>query len=205
MKKKRAIANKEAQAKKKQAIFNIAIDTAQAVVATLAKTPPPAGLPLAALVATLGGIQIALVNSQEVPQFYKGTDNAPEGIAWTQEKGREIIADKSGKIKSYGSDKGAQLTYLNKGDKVFTAEKSAMMFNENLNSILTSNGIDMPKIQINNQAITDAQINRIVDTINDKEGVQIYNDGINIIMKRKKANQLVEIANRRISFIGKSI
>ena len=202
---KRAIANKEAQAKKKQAIFNIAIDTAQAVVATLAKTPPPAGLPLAALVAILGGIQIALVNSQEVPQFYKGTDNAPEGIAWTQEKGREIIADKSGKIKSYGSDKGAQLTYLNKGDKVFTAEKSAMMFNENLNSILTSNGIDMPKIQINNQAITDAQINRIVDTINDKEGVQIYNDGINIIMKRKKANQLVEIANRRISFIGKSI
>jgi len=79
------------------------------------------------------------------------------------------------------------------------------MFNENLNNLLVNNGIDMPKIQINNQAITDAQINRIVDTINDKEGVQIYNDGINIIMKRKKANQLVEIANRRISFIGKSI
>ena len=202
---KRQIANKEAQAKKKQAIFNIAIDTAQAVVATLAKTPPPAGLPLAALVATLGGIQIALVNSQEVPQFYKGTDNAPEGLAFTQEKGREIITDKSGKIKSYGSDKGAQLTYLNKGDKVFTAEKSAMMFNENLNSILTSNGIDMPKIQINNQAITDAQINRIVDTIANKEtaNLNIDKSGLNFYVSNGHSTK--QRMNNRVNFKGKSV
>jgi hypothetical protein len=202
---KRAIANKEAQAKKKQAIFNIAIDTAQAVVATLAKTPPPAGLPLAALVATLGGIQIALVNSQEVPQFYKGTDNAPEGLAFTQEKGREIITDKSGKIKSYGSDKGAQLTYLNKGDKVFTAEKSSMMFNENLNSILTSNGIDMPKIQINNHAITDAQINRIVDTIANKEtaNLNIDKSGLNFYVSNGHSTK--QRMNNRVTFKGQSV
>lgn len=202
---KRQIANKEAQAKKKQAVFNIAIDTAQAVVATLAKTPPPAGLPLAALVATLGGIQIALVNSQEVPQFYKGTDNAPEGIAWTQEKGREIITDKSGKIKSFGSDKGAQLTYLNKGDKVFTAEKSAMMFNENLNNLLVNNGIDMPKIQINNQAITDAQINRIVDTIANKEtaNLNIDKSGLNFYVSNGHSTK--QRMNNRVNFKGKSV
>jgi len=202
---KRQIANKEAQAKKKQAIFNIAIDTAQAVVATLAKTPPPAGLPLAALVATLGGIQIALVNSQEVPQFYKGTDNAPEGLAFTQEKGREIITDKSGKIKSYGSDKGAQLTYLNKGDKVFTAEKSAMMFNENLNNLLVNNGIDMPKIQINNQAITDAQINRIVDTIANKEtaNLNIDKSGLNFYVSNGHSTK--QRMNNRVTFKGQSV
>lgn len=202
---KRAIANKEAQAKKKQAIFNIAIDTAQAVVATLAKTPPPAGLPLAALVATLGGIQIALVNSQEVPQFYKGTDNAPEGLAFTQEKGREIITDKSGKIKSYGSDKGAQLTYLNKGDKVFTAEKSAMMFNENLNNLLVNNGIDMPKIQINNHAITDAQINRIVDTIANKEtaNLNIDKSGLNFYVSNGHSTK--QRMNNRVTFKRQSV
>lgn len=202
---KRQIANKEAQAKKKQAIFNIAIDTAQAVVATLAKTPPPAGLPLAALVATLGGIQIALVNSQEVPQFYKGTDNAPEGIAWTQEKGREIIADKSGKIKSTGSDKGAQLTYLNKGDKVFTAEKSAMMFNENLNNLLVNNGIDMPKIQINNQAITDAQINRIVETIANKETANLNIDKSGLNFYVSNGHSIKQRTNNRVTFKGQSV
>lgn len=202
---KRQIANKEAQAKKKQAIFNIAIDTAQAVVATLAKTPPPAGLPLAALVATLGGIQIALVNSQEVPQFYKGTDNAPEGVAWTQEKGREIITDKSGKIKSYGSDKGAQLTYLNKGDKVFTAEKSSMMFNENLNNLLVNNGIDMPKIQINNHAITDAQINRIVDTIANKETANLNIDKSGFNFYVSNGYSIKQRTNNRVTFKGQSV
>ena len=200
--KKRQIANREAQAKKKQAIFNIAIDKAQAIVASL-KTDPT-GL-LAIGIGLLGLAQIGIVQSQEVPQFFKGTDNAPEGMAWTQEKGREIITDKSGKIKSTGSDKGAQLTYLSKGDKVFTAEKSAMMFNESLNSILTNNGISGAKIEVNNSGVSDEQINRIVSSINNKESVQIYNDGTNIITKRKKANQLIEIANRRINFVSKSV
>ena len=200
--KKRQIANREAQAKKKQAIFNIAIDTAQAIVASL-KTDPT-GL-LAIGIGLLGLAQIGIVQSQEVPQFFKGTDNAPEGMAWTQEKGREIITDKYGKIKSTGSDKGAQLTYLSKGDKVFTAEKSALMFNENLNSILTNNGISGAKVEVNTSGISDEQINRIVSSINNKESVQIYNDGTNIITKRKRANELVEIANKRINFVSKSV
>lgn len=56
--------------------------------------------------------------------FYTGTDNAPEGLAWTQEKGAEVIMDKHGNIKTLGSDKGAQLTYLSKGDKVLNAKKT---------------------------------------------------------------------------------
>ena len=165
----------------------------------------PKAIPLSIVVGALGAAQIALVNSQEVPQFYKGTDNAPEGLAFTKKKGREIITDKSGKIKSYGSDKGAQLTYLNKGDKVFTAEKSSMMFNENLNSILTSNGIDMPKIQINNQAITDAQINRIVDVISSKEiaNVNIDKSGLNFYVSNGHSTK--QRMNNRVTFKGQSV
>lgn len=201
--KQRAIRNREAQAKKKQAVFNILIDTAQGVVSALASTPP--NVPLSIAIGVIGALQAGIVNAQEVPQFYKGTDNAPEGVAWTQEKGREIITDKSGKIKSYGSDKGAQLTYLNKGDKVFTAEKSAMMFNENLNNLLVNNGIDMPKIQINNQAITDAQINRIVDTIANKEtaNLNIDKSGLNFYVSNGHSRK--QRTNNRVTFKGQSV
>jgi hypothetical protein len=79
-KKKKEIANRENRAKKTQAIFNIAIDTAQAIVATLAKTPPPAGLPLAFLMGALGAVQIGLVASQKVPQYFEGTNNHVGGL-----------------------------------------------------------------------------------------------------------------------------
>jgi TP901 family phage tail tape measure protein len=65
--------------------------------------------------------------------FEKGTDNAPKGLAWTQEKGAEVIADKKGNIKSLGSDGGASLTMLEAGDKVYNAQKSKAII-ENLRS-----------------------------------------------------------------------
>jgi len=121
--KKKEIANRENKAKQKQAIFNIAIDTAQAIVATLAKTPPPAGLPLAFAVGALGALQIGLVASQKVPQYWKGTDNAPAGLAYTNERGAEIHTDRLGNIKDLGDNKGARLTIMEAGDKVYTAER----------------------------------------------------------------------------------
>lgn len=69
--KKKEIANREAKAKKQQAIFNIAIDTAQAIVAAL-KVGPPQGFILAAAAAALGAVQIAMVSSQKIPQYFKG-------------------------------------------------------------------------------------------------------------------------------------
>ena len=140
--KRKEIQRREAEAQKRLAIFNIAVNTAQAIVAAVAKSPLTGGLPFSAIAAAIGAAQIALVQSQEIPQFWKGTDNAPEGLAWTQEKGAEIITDKYGKVKSYGSDKGPQLTYLSKGDKVYTAQKSE----EYINKELAKNGI-MPMRQ----------------------------------------------------------
>lgn len=70
-----------------------------------------------ALMAFLGGLK----------GFKTGTENAPEGLAWTQEEGAEIITDKLGNIKSLGSDKGPMLTSLKAGDKVYNAKETSEM------------------------------------------------------------------------------
>jgi len=193
---RKGIARREAKAKQQQAIFNIAIDTAQAIVATLAKTPPPAGLPFAAIVAALGAAQIAMVASQKIPQYWKGTDNAEGGLAWTQERGREIITDSQGRIKSTGSDKGAELTMLSKGDKVFTAEKSAMMFDNSLNSMLLNNGIVMPKVEVSMDAqkITN-EIKSLANTIASKESFSIVRDAKGERIYQRKQNERKELLN----------
>ena len=193
---RKGIARREAKAKQQQAIFNIAIDTAQAIVATLAKTPPPAGLPFAAIVAALGAAQIAMVASQKIPQYWKGTDNAEGGLAWTQERGREIITDSQGRVKSLGSDKGAELTMLSKGDKVFTAEKSAMMFDDSLNSMLLNNGIVMPKIEVSMDAekITN-EIKSLANTIASKESFSIVRDAKGERIYQRKQNERKELLN----------
>jgi hypothetical protein len=132
---RKEIQRREAEAQKRLAIFNIGINTAQAVVATFSKLGFPAGVPMAALMAAIGAAQIAMVSAQQIPQFWKGTDNAPEGWAWTQEKGAEVITDKSGNVKTFGSNKGAELTYLNSGDKVYKSHE------DYINRELMKNGI----------------------------------------------------------------
>ncbi len=170
---RKAIQRRQAEAQKKVAIFNSIVNTAQGVTSALAT----ANIPLAILIGILGAVQTTMIASQQIPQFYKGTDNAPEGWAYTQEKGAEIITDKSGKIKSLGSDKGAQLTYLNKGDKVYTAEQSSLMFDYGLNSLLTANGISMPKVDVNiDNSLTNAKLDEIAKAIKEKDSILVSRD-----------------------------
>ena len=193
---RKQIARREAKAKKEQAIMNIAIDTAQAIVATLAKTPLPAGLPFVIATAALGAAQLAMVASQQIPQYWKGTDNAEGGLAWTQEKGREIITDSQGRVKSLGSDKGAELTMLSKGDKVFTAEKSAMMFDNSLNSMLLNNGIVMPKVEVSmDTQILGSKLDKLSDTIASKESFSIIRDAKGERIYQRKQNERKELLN----------
>jgi tape measure domain-containing protein len=193
---RKQIARREAKAKKAQAIVNIGIDTAQAIVATLAKTPLPAGLPFVIATAALGAAQLAMVASQQIPQYWKGTDSAEGGLAWTQEKGREIITDSQGRVKSLGSDKGAELTMLSKGDKVFTAEKSAMMFDNSLNSMLLNNGIVMPKVEVSmDTQILGSKLDKLSDTIASKESFSIVRDAKGERIYQRKQNERKELLN----------
>ena len=74
--------------------------------------------------------------------FYKGTNSAPEGFAWVDEKGSEIHTDKHGNIKDFGQDGGARLKYLEKGDKIIPHQKSMDLLNTTLPNV---------KDRINNQ------------------------------------------------------
>lgn len=204
----REIKRRQAQAEKRQALFNIAVDTAQAIVATLARTPLPAGLPLVIATGALGAIQAGIVASQQIPQFWRGTENAPEGWAFTQEKGAEIITDKNNRVKYLGDGNGAQLTYLNKGDKVKTASmtKELLSFDQSLNNILMSNRIDnAPKIDINNSAMSDAQVDRIVRTIENKTEYTNIVDQNGFTTLVKKGNTIYENKNRKINFKGTQV
>ena len=67
-KKRIKIQQREAKAEKQKAIFNIAVDTAQGVVAALAKT----NIPLSIAIGAIGAAKLALVSAQQIPQFWQG-------------------------------------------------------------------------------------------------------------------------------------
>jgi tape measure domain-containing protein len=200
----RAIRRREAEAQKRLAIFNIAINTAQGIIAALAMTPP--NVPLSIGIGAIGAVQAGLVASQQIPQFWKGTDYAPEGLAWTQEKGAEVITDSKGKIKTLGSDKGAQLTYLNKGDKVYKSHE------DYINKVLSKNGIDnlgsymnfAPKIEMTNSITKEdlkENFSNLAKIISNKEGVNISIDEKGFL--KRKGNK--EILNSRLTLKSRNV
>jgi len=198
---RKVIQRRQAQQQKQLAIFNILVNTAQGVVSALASTPP--NIPLSIAIGAIGALQAGIVASQQLPQFYKGTENAPEGWAWTQEKGAEIITDKSGKIKTLGSDKGAQKTYLNKGDKVFTASQTeSILFNNELNGILTNNGISSVPTVIVDGGLSKEDFNngisKLAKTISEKESFSISRDKRGERVFREKQNKRTELLNVRL-------
>jgi len=198
---KKAIQRREAEAQKRLAIFNILINTAQAVVSALPN------IPLSIAVGVIGAVQAGLVASQEIPQFWKGTDNAPEGLAWTQEKGAEVITDKNGNVKTLGSDKGAQLTYLSKGDKVYKSHE------DYINKVLSKNGISdlgsymnfMPKNDIVNNGITkedlEQNFSKLASVIKNKDGVNISIDERGF--RKKQGN--TEFINSRLNLKSRQV
>lgn len=199
---KRAIARREAEAAKKLAIFNAVINTAQAITAALANYDYTSAI----LFGILGAAQIAMISSQEIPQYWKGTDNAPEGLAWTQEKGAEVITDKKGNVKTLGSNKGAQLTYLNKGDKVYKSHE------DYINKVLSKNGIsdlgsyvNIPQQkEVNNSfdmSEMKNQFSKLASVIQNKEGVNISIDKKGFMSK--KGN--VEFLNNRLNLKSRQV
>jgi len=207
--KEREIARRELNAKKSQAKFNVGIDLAQAIMATFARVGFPAGIPLAAIMTAIGLAQIAAINSQQIPEFYKGTENAPQGFAWTQERGQELILDKNNKVKSYGNNKGAQLTKLDAGDKVKTAEEtkrilsSSLIFDNQLNNIMANNGISSPIVVQNNLEIKE-DLNRLGNNI--VSAIQNKTEYTSIIDKNGhrtfvgNAHSRKEILNNHVTF-----
>jgi tape measure domain-containing protein len=200
--KRLALEIKRFKQQQKLRVLESLINTASAVVEALPN------IPLSIFVGALGAAQTAFIAAQEMPQFFTGTDNAPEGWAWTQERGREIITDRQGKIKSLGNDKGATKTYLNKGDKVFTAQQSeAIMFNSNLNSILENRGV-LPSTIINgglSKSEFDNGINQLANVIKNKSSLELVKDRRGERIYEKSQGMKKELVNNRLKVRGYDI
>ena len=135
-KKQTEIKRKQAIQDKAQALFNIAVNTAQAAIASLAAAPlatafgpNPAGIAALAAVLAQGTIQAAIVASRPIPEFYKGTDYSPEGLAFVGERGAELIEYPDG-TQRIAAEK--TLEYLPEGTKVKTAEQTRALLNDGL-------------------------------------------------------------------------
>jgi len=140
-KRRKEIAAREFKAKKTQSMVNIVIDTAQAVVSAIAKSPLTFGLPWSAVIAGLGAAQLAVVASQKVPQYFDGTDNHPGGLALINDgKGanfKETVVTPDGKVRQYsGRD---VLIDAPAGTQVFTHDQ----WNNELNTMMREKGISM--------------------------------------------------------------
>jgi len=125
--KQKEISKKLAQQEKKKALFDIGINTARAVMASLAKVPLPFGAPLMWLNIGMGAIQAAAVAAKPIPAFAKGTDYAPGGAAIVGEKGRELIQTPGGKV--FLANNPA-LINLERGSKVLTNKQTEAYLND---------------------------------------------------------------------------
>tara|TARA_R100000544_G_scaffold37228_1_gene28140 strand:- start:5939 stop:8818 length:2880 start_codon:yes stop_codon:yes gene_type:complete len=130
--KRKVIQRRQAKAKKEQAIFEIALDTASAVVQALPNVP------LSIAIGALGAIQLGLVAAQPIPEFFRGTMNAPEGMALVDEKQPEVHTDRNGNIKSFG-ESGANYRWLSSGDKIYKSHDE--YFEKELSNVLSVNDV----------------------------------------------------------------
>jgi hypothetical protein len=98
-----------------------------------------------------------------------------------------------------GNNKGAQMTYLNQGDKVLNASKS-VIFNKELNSILNNNSILPP--QIINNSLSDSQfkqgINELKSTISNKSEWSYISDRQGERIYRKEQNTRSQLLSNRL-------
>lgn len=116
-KEKRKIRRQTAVLDKVQSLFNIAINTAVGVSNAASKV---ATIPLIPFIIGLGIAQAATVIATPIPQFEKGVDSAPGGLAVTGEKGQELMFGPDGKI-SLTPDH-ATLMDVDRGTKIIPAD-----------------------------------------------------------------------------------
>lgn len=135
--KRKSIQRRQAEAEKKQAMFNIAINTAQAVMATLGKAGF-AGIPLSVIVGAIGAAQLAMVAAQEIPAFAEGGIHEGGKMLINDAKGskyQETVVTPDGKVRQY---KGRNIIVdAPKGTQIFTPDQ----WSKQINNMLLKNNI----------------------------------------------------------------
>ena len=135
--KRKAIQRRQAEAEKRQAMFNIVINTAQAVIATLGQAGF-AGIPLSLIVGAIGAAQLAMVASQEIPAFAEGGIHDGGKMLINDAKGskyQETVVTPDGKVMQFkGRNKVVDAP---KGTQIFTPDQ----WSKQINNLLLKNNI----------------------------------------------------------------
>jgi hypothetical protein len=118
------IKRKQAVAAKEEALFQIAINTAVAIMKNNAELGIAFAQPLNILTLIEGALEAAIVIAKPIPKFFKGTSYAPKGPAIVDERGSELIIDRQGNLKEMGGNNGPRITYLQEGDQVIPHDKT---------------------------------------------------------------------------------
>lgn len=102
-------------------IIDATIKGIQATLAGLVKGGPP----LAAVYAALAAVQVAAISSKPIPQYFKGTENHPGGLAIVGERGEELMVMPSGDVRL--SPATATVLDLPRGTEVIPNEETMKM------------------------------------------------------------------------------
>lgn len=100
-KQKNELEQRQAKWQKANSIVQTTIATSQAVMKALAEAGPIAGPILAAAIVAMGAAQIAIIASQSIPKYAKGTKDHPGGLAIVGDGGRQEVIE---------TDNGAYIT-----------------------------------------------------------------------------------------------
>lgn len=157
---------KQAIADKAEALFNIGINTAVAVSKALAQTGVLAPFVIPSIVIA-GALQAALVLAKPLPKYKQGRTSGPAEFAIVNDGNGPEAIEKNGKFRFAGGGQET-VTYLQSGEKVHTAEKTAEMFHskdaENfMNSVLIGTNVITQREQQQNRMLADAIISSKLD------------------------------------------
>lgn len=201
------IQKKQAEAQKKQALFNAGVTTAQSALAAYASQFIP-GDPtsliraqIAAGIATAFGLaQVGFITAQQIPEFKDGVRNFEGGHAIVGDGGvSEIIRTNKGVYSTPSTD---TLVNLPKGADVFKNHE------DYYNSVMGEMGVlpSIPKINVVNNGLTKVDLDSVMakhfsniqtnQTTIDKNGLNTY---------VKKQNSKTVSNNNRVTFKGFSV
>lgn len=217
---KNKLAQEQAEKEKQSAIFSAIIDTASSILKTGAELGYPAALPFQVYAGILGAAKIGLIASTPTPAYWQGgTVDGSQDILVNDDpfgkKGsnyKEVIEQPNGKILTpQGRNvkmKVPKGSYVHPTYDAFLSSLDMELMN---NSISPSSGSIMPMIinsgltrdEINE--VMNAHANRLISTINGKNGVNINIDenGLNKYITKKGRRS--KILNARFTGKGSTV
>lgn len=129
---------KQAKADKAYALFNVAINTAQAVAKTIATWGWPIAIPFAAMAIAQGALQAALIASRPIPKFAKGKQkDSYIGPAIVNEEGFELI-ERNGRM-YVANGHGPTLVNLKGGERIHTHAESKRIIERSFDAAEANN------------------------------------------------------------------